>query len=98
MASDADAGETYEAYVKRIEDIENIIVAGRVNPLESMLPESMLPQIPKGMDTGGPRRTVILVESVDIFTKYSTSSFLSISPERIFRKVDFPAPLAPMTP
>ncbi|GAB4449083.1 MAG: efflux RND transporter permease subunit [Anaerolineae bacterium] len=34
-------------------DIENIVVAGRPSQLEMMLPASMLPQIPGGMDTGG---------------------------------------------
>ncbi len=36
-----------------LEDIENVVVAGRPNALLSMLPSSMLPQIPAGMDTDG---------------------------------------------
>lgn len=36
-----------------IEDIENIVVAGRPSQLEMTLPASMQPQTPKGMDTGG---------------------------------------------
>jgi HAE1 family hydrophobic/amphiphilic exporter-1 len=36
-----------------LEDIENVVVAGRPNALLSMLPSSMLPQVPAGMDTDG---------------------------------------------
>jgi HAE1 family hydrophobic/amphiphilic exporter-1 len=34
-------------------DIEDVIVAGRPSQLEMMLPASMLPKVPAGMDTGG---------------------------------------------
>ncbi len=36
-----------------LKDIENIVVAGRPSQLEMTLPQSMLPQTPPGMDTGG---------------------------------------------
>lgn len=36
-----------------LDEIENLVVAGRPSQLQMMLPGSVLPQAPKGMDTGG---------------------------------------------
>ncbi len=59
-----------------LDDIENVVVAGRPNPLLTMLPAAMLsqlPQVPDGMDTDG---LVYLRDLADVTAGYQDTTHM----------------------